>query len=88
MIRIIQSYADPVSIGESTVIKTVSEHFKGQVLDVPFYDKKNRGLSKKEMCKFGFKAYDEAQKGDVMFGWGSDVLLYTWLKSKLGGVRN
>lgn len=87
MIRFIQSYAAPDSIGESTIFKMVQKHFDGQVVPVPFYDKKVRLLSSKECREFGFKNCDEANNGDILFGWGTDIVLYSWLKNKIWGGK-
>ena len=87
MIRFIQSYAAPDSIGESTIFKMVQKHFDGQVVPVPFYDKKVRLLSTRERCEFGFKNCDDANNGDILFGWGTDIVLYSWLKNKIWGAR-
>ncbi len=48
MIRFIQSYAVPESIGDSTIFKAVVSHFKDDVVVVPFYSERVRNLSKKE----------------------------------------
>ena len=93
MIRFIQSYAAPGAVNEPIPYKVVAEHFHGQTVYVPFYDNKVRNLTNKEVMKFGFKNYDEACDGDTLFGWGTDIVLYSWLKNKLlqlvgGGVRN
>ena len=66
MIRFIQSYASPNSIGESFIFKMVKDAFDGNVIAVPFYDKKTRNLSAAESRKFGFKNYKDAQKGDIL----------------------
>lgn len=87
MIRFIQSYAAPDSIEESTIFKMVQKHFDGQVVPVPFYDKKVRLLSTRERCEFGFKNCDDANNGDILFGWGTDIVLYSWLKNKIWGGK-
>ena len=81
MIRFIQSYASPNSIGDSFIFKMVKDAFDGNIIAVPFYDKKTRNLSAAECRNFGFKNYKEAQNGDILFGWGADVVLYSWLRS-------
>ncbi len=66
----------------------VLKHFNGQVKPIPFYDKTVRLLSSKECREFGFTNYDEAKDGDILFGWGTDIVLYSWLKNKiLGGKK-
>ena len=87
MIRFIQSFAAPESIEESTIFKMVQKHFDGHVVPVPFYDKKARLLSRKECCEFGFKNCDDASNGDLLFGWGTDIVLYSWLKNKIWGGK-
>lgn len=68
MIRFIQSYAAPDSIGNSAIFKMVLKHFNGQAKPIPFYDKTVRLLSSKECREFGFTNYDEAKDGDILFG--------------------
>lgn len=88
MIRFIQSYAAPDSIGNTAIFKMVLKHFNGQVKPIPFYDTKVRLLTRNECCRFGFTNYDEAKDGDILFGWGTDIVLYSWLKNKiLGGKK-
>ncbi len=87
MIRFVQSYASPGSIGDTAIFKMVSEHFDGNVVAIPYCDEKVRNLSRKECFKLSFNVYDEAKNGDVIFGWGADVAIYCWLKSKFGGGK-
>lgn len=61
MIRFIQSYAVPESIGDSTIFKAVVSHFKDDVVVVPFYSERVRNLSKKECINIGFQNYKEAK---------------------------
>lgn len=88
MIRFIQSYAAPDSIGNSAIFKMVLNHFNGKAKPIPFYAKTVRLLSSKECREFGFANYDDAKDGDILFGWGVDIVLYSWLKNKiLGGKK-
>lgn len=88
MIRFIQSYAAPDSIGNSVIFKMVLKHFNDKAKPIPFYAKTERLLSSKECREFGFANYDDAKDGDILFGWGGDIVLYSWLKNRiLGGKK-
>lgn len=70
MIRFIQSYAAPDSIGNSVIFKMVLKHFNDKAKPIPFYAKTERLLSSKECREFGFANYDDAKDGDILFGLG------------------
>ena len=59
----------------------------GGVKIIDIYAPKVRNLSLKEVVKQGFKCYKSAAPGDLIFGWGADVALYAWLRSRLGRKR-
>jgi len=84
MIVFVQSYTAPKTMdADNGVFKRVCDRFPDEVMPIGFYGKSVRSLTTKEFIRQSWGGVLKSKPDDLLFLWGGDLPVFSFLFSKL-----